>query len=106
MKIERYLPAVGENCEIIHDRRNEWWQVKVKAITDEYLIVRHIDSNAEQHYYLKYMSFRPLKSPKELAVEAIRNEMKHVRDFASYGDIYDVIASGKIPGVMVGERSK
>jgi hypothetical protein len=42
---DKYLPKVGENCEIKHASWDEWKVVTVVAITNQYLIVSfHCDA--------------------------------------------------------------
>jgi hypothetical protein len=111
MKIERYVPLVGEECEIKlkeYDGSNEWTKCKVLSITAQYIIVSFI-FNSEYCYPLSKISIRPLTCHRTLAVEAMmsRSVMGEYWMMAVQSNaVYDAIASGKIPGIYIVERSK
>ena len=68
------LPLVGEVCEIHHSCWNEskFEKVKIAAITKDYLIVEY--ATFEQHYFRKDMSFRPLRTEREKAIDEMVSE--------------------------------
>ncbi len=74
------LPPVGEVCEIHHKHwsNEKFHKVKVLAITYEHLIVRY--ETFEQHYLLKDMSFRQIRTERELAIEEMMKTI-NVIDF-------------------------
>ena len=61
------LPPVGCECEIKHKCWSEFRRVTVVAITKEYVIV--VDGQREQHYYLREITFRPLRTEWEKAID-------------------------------------
>ena len=64
------LPPVGCECDIRHYYCNseKYEKVTVAAITSEYVIVKY--ATFEQHYMLKDISFRPLRTEREKAIDA------------------------------------
>ena len=64
------LPPVGCECYIRHSYCNpeKYEKVTVAAITSEYVIVKY--ATFEQHYMLKDISFRPLRTEREKAIDA------------------------------------
>lgn len=72
------IPVVGQECEIHHVNwsKNEWRHVSVLAVTNTYLIVKHGDDGFEQHYHLRDMSFRPLRTEREKAIECLVTILK------------------------------
>ena len=64
------LPPVGCECDIRHSYCNpeKYEKVTVAAITSEYVIVKY--ATFEQHYMLKNISFRPLRTEREKAIDA------------------------------------
>ena len=68
------LPPVGCECEIKHKCWGGFQRVTVVAITKEYAIVEDDSVVArEQHYHLHNMTFRPLRTEREKAVEEMAN---------------------------------
>ena len=66
------FPPVGCECEIKHKCWGEFRRVTVAAITKEYAIVDDDSVVArEQHYYLRDVTFRPLRTEREKAIEEI-----------------------------------
>ena len=64
------LPPVGCECEIRHNCWREFLRVTVVAITREYVIVEYNSVVArEQHYHLHDMTFRPLSTEREKAID-------------------------------------
>ena len=65
------LPPVGCECYIRHSCWNseKYEKVTVAAITNEYVIVKY--ATFEQHYMLKDISFRPLRTEREKAIDEI-----------------------------------
>ncbi len=59
------LPPVGVECDIRHSCWNseKYEKVTVAAITNEYMIVKY--ATFEQHYMLKDISFRPIRTEHE-----------------------------------------
>ena len=64
------LPPVGCECYIRHSCWNseKYEKVTVAAITNEYVIVKY--ATFEQHYMLKDISFRPIRTEREKAIDA------------------------------------
>ena len=68
------LPPVGCECEIRHNCWREFQRITVVAITREYVIVEYDSVVArEQHYHLSDMTFRPLRSEREKAIDEMAN---------------------------------
>ena len=65
------LPPVGCECYIRHSCWNseKYEKVTVAAITNEYVIVKY--ATFEQHYMLNDISFRPLRTEREKAIDAV-----------------------------------
>ena len=65
------LPPVGCECDIRHSCWNseKYEKVTVAAITSEYVIVKY--ATFEQHYMLKDISFHPLRTEREKAIDAV-----------------------------------
>ena len=66
------LPPVGVECDIRHSCWNseKYEKVTVAAITNEYLIVKYV--TLEQHYMLKDISFRPIRTERDVLIEIIK----------------------------------
>ena len=66
------LPPVGVECDIRHSCWNseKYEKVTVVAITNEYLIVKYV--TLEQHYMLKDISFRPIRTERDVLIEIIK----------------------------------
>ena len=67
------LPPVGYECDIRHSCWNseKYEKVTVAAITNEYVIVKY--ATFEQHYMLNDISFHPLRTEREKAIEEMAN---------------------------------
>ena len=67
------LPPVGVECDIRHSCWNseKYEKVTVAAITNEYLIVKYV--TLEQHYMLKDISFRPIRTEREILADLIES---------------------------------
>ena len=65
------LPPAGCECEIMHRLWIKSKEVKIAAITKEYVIV--VDGQCEQHYYLRDITFRPLHTEREKAIDEMAN---------------------------------
>ena len=66
------LPPIGCECEIKHKCWSEFQRVTVAAITKEYAIVEDDSVVArEQHYNLRDVTFRPLRTDREKAIDAL-----------------------------------
>ena len=65
------FPPVGCECYIRHSCWNseKYEKVTVAAITNEYVIVKYV--TLEQHYMLNDISFRPLRTEREKAIDAV-----------------------------------
>ena len=70
------LPPVGCECYIRHSCWNpeKYEKVTVAAITNEYVIVKY--ATFEQHYMLKDISFRPLRTEREDAIDEMIGILK------------------------------
>ena len=82
------LPPVGVECDIRHSCWNseKYEKVTVAAITNEYLIVKY--ATFEQHYMLKDISFRPILTEREAAIEEMKQACPHHGSWDSVGRIY------------------
>ena len=84
------LPTVGGECEIMHRLWIKPKEVKIAAITKEYVIV--VDGQCEQHYYLRDITFRPLRAEREKAIDemgaTLRNRGSAISDVI-LGELYD-----------------
>ena len=87
------LPSVGCECEIKHKCWSEFWRVTVVAITKEYVIV--VDGQCEQHYYLKDITFRPLCSEREKAIDELNALVGDIEKYPTWRDaIAGIIDAG------------
>ena len=86
------LPPVGVECDIRHSCWNseKYEKVTVAAITNEYLIVKY--ATFEQHYMLKDMSFRPIRTEREVLISVIIDEMNRYDTDAKLADA--ILAAG------------
>ena len=69
------FPPAGCECDIRHSCWNseKYEKVTVAAITNEYLIVKY--ATFEQHYMLKDISFRPIRTERDVLLSVIVEEM-------------------------------
>ena len=69
------LPPVGCECYIRHSCWNseKYEKVTVAAITNECLIVKY--ATFEQHYMLKDISFRPIRTERDELIEIISSSL-------------------------------
>ena len=69
------FPPVGCECYIRHSCWNseKYEKVTVAAITNEYVIVKY--ATFEQHYMLKDISFRPIRTERDVLLSVIVEEM-------------------------------
>ena len=69
------FPPVGCECDIRHSCWNseKYEKVTVAAITSEYVIVKY--ATFEQHYMLKDISFRPIRTERDVLLSVIVEEM-------------------------------
>ena len=68
------LPPVGCECEIKHKCWVEFQRVSVLAITSEYVIISgHPTPAREQHYHLRDITFRPLCTEREKAIDEMKS---------------------------------
>ena len=71
------LPPIGCECEIKHKCWNVFERFTVVAITKEYVIVEDDSVVArEQHYHLHDMTFRPLSTEREKAIDEMVGILK------------------------------
>jgi len=65
------LPSVGMECVFKHTSWSDYVKAIVLAVTDEYLILKEVDSSHEQHYHLKDISLKPIdtRTDEEKAIE-------------------------------------
>lgn len=84
------LPPVGVECDIRHSCWNseKYEKVTVAAITNEYVIVKY--ATFEQHYMLKDISFRPIRTEREELEILLRSTA-----LSSFDDL-DIIAGAII----------
>ena len=74
------LPPVGCECEIRRNCWREFQRITVVAITKEYVIVEDDSVVArEQHYHLSDMTFRPLRTEREKAIEEMLLAIDHIK---------------------------
>ena len=66
------FPPAGCECDIRHSCWNseKYEKVTVAAITSEYVIVKY--ATFEQHYMLKDISFRPIRTERDVLIEIIK----------------------------------
>ena len=85
------LPPVGVECDIRHSCWNseEYEKVTVVAITNEYLIVKY--ATLEQHYMLKDISFRPIRTERDELVNVFINHYGNPKGAEGYIGIADAI---------------
>lgn len=86
------LPPVGVECDIRHSCWNseKYEKVTVAAITNEYVIVKC--ATFEQHYMLKDISFRPIRTEREVLISVIIDEMNRYDTDAKLADA--ILAAG------------
>ena len=68
------LPPVRRECEMKHKCWDEFQRVFVLAITSEYVIVSGNTTPArEQHYHLRDITFRPISTEREKAIDEMKS---------------------------------
>ena len=68
------LPPVRRECEMKHKCWDEFQRVFVLAITSEYVIVSGNTTPArEQHYHLRDITFRPVSTEREKAIDEMKS---------------------------------
>lgn len=61
------LPPAGVVCEWEHEaNKGAWHKAEIKYIGSAYVIVADF-AGIEQHYYLRSMKFRPIRTPEQIA---------------------------------------
>ena len=86
------FPPVGCECDIRHSYCNpeKYEKVTVAAITNEYVIVKY--ATFEQHYMLKDISFRPIRTERDKLVELIKTYRHTFRSDTEFADA--ILAAG------------
>ena len=74
------FPPVGCECYIRHSGWNseKYEKVTVAAITNEYVIVKY--ATFEQHYMLNDISFHPLRTEREKAIDEMLLAVDHIKE--------------------------
>jgi hypothetical protein len=62
------MPPVGALCEIAYGG-SDWFPASIRYIGSVYLITGKDDGRDEQHYYLRDVKFRPIRTPEQIATE-------------------------------------
>lgn len=97
------LPPVGTECDVI-TKHNITVRATILFVGDDLVVVK--SSNGEQYVHIKEVQFRPIRSARDKAVEALSIIImeSHADDDDNMNTetyIYDAIAAGKIPGVKL-----
>lgn len=99
------LPPVGIECEC--SAPELWKKCKIKYTSDQLIVYQMIDTGYEYAASGRFIKFRPLPTPeeerKDYAVGALERAWEEVTDKPAFKFevIYDAIAAGKIPGVVI-----
>lgn len=95
------LPPVGAVCYIRHSCWNseKYDKVTIVAITNEYLIVKY--ETLEQHYMLKDISFRPIRTERDELVNVFINHYGNPKGAEGYIGIADAILAA---GFSLGDK--
>jgi hypothetical protein len=109
------LPPVGEECEYSLNGGSTWWKCKIDYIVGTQGLVMLCDTfegiqYVNFHSYGSALKFRPLRTEADKkrysAIEALFEVLDAgVSTSQDAIDIYDAIAAGKIPGVIL-DKSK
>lgn len=98
------LPPVGVRCEFI--RAIHWYVVEILYISGYHVVVKGEDG-AEQCYQTSACQFRPIRSPEDVARSNAIGEMERAYEELTDNpareaeEYYDLIAAGKIKGVVL-----
>lgn len=100
------LPPVGVECEF--DWSGEGFNVgTVRYISKQTVIIEC--AQVENSYGIEDLTFRPIRSPDEVArdeaIKAMREALGHAAGLIEVSNIYRAIAAGKIPGVLLESKA-
>lgn len=101
------LPPVGCECEIkfIHDTPPaEWFSFKLIGVHEEIVIITLDGENTWRHistFSPDKVTFRPIRSEADKKRSKIIDALANFTLRGDAADIYDAIAAGKIPGLML-----
>lgn len=90
------LPPIGTTCQMTHEAwgNRGWEQVKILYISAEYAITT--DGHSEQHWHIRNVTFRPIRTPEQIAAEkreAAITELREVISNAAKDDAYGWLAA-------------
>ena len=90
------LPPVGCECEMKHTCWSEFQHVFVLAITRQYVIVSSYSTpEIEQHYHLREITFRPLRTEREKAIDELIVLVGDIEKYPTWRDaIVGIIDAG------------
>ena len=90
------FPPVGCECEMKHTCWDEFQRVFVLAITKQYVIVSDYSTpEIEQHYHLREMTFRPLRTEREEAIDELIVLVGDIEKYPTWRDaIVGIIDAG------------
>ena len=80
------LPPVGTVCEWEHEaNKGNWYKAEIKYIGSAYVIVADL-AGFEQHYYLRSMKFRPIRTHEQIAADEREAAIKEMIEDAGRPD--------------------
>jgi hypothetical protein len=80
------LPPVGVVCEWEHEaNKGAWHKAEIKYTGSAYVIVADF-AGIEQHYYLRSMKFRPIRTPEQIAADEREAAIKEMLEDAGRPD--------------------
>ena len=90
------FPPVGCECEMKHTCWDEFQRVFVLAITKQYVIVSDYSTpEIEQHYHLREITFRPLRTEREKAIDELIVLVGDIEKYPTWRDaIVGIIDAG------------
>lgn len=81
---DKGLPPVNCECEMTHESwgHRGWERVTIKYISADYAITT--DAGGEQHWHMRNVHFRPLRTAEQLAAEARDKAIESMRAACPY----------------------
>ena len=74
------LPPVGTVCEMQHEDWNRGWEKVLVLYASNAYVITSDPKSGEQHWYPRNLSFRPLRTPDQIAAEEREKAVSEMAD--------------------------
>lgn len=82
-------PPAGVTCQYQHDQHcGVWYEGEILYISNEYTIVKG-GVTGEQQYYTRNLSFRPIRTPEQIAAEEREQCIQDIASNIGRGTFYE-----------------